>query len=236
MAEDDDQNLVIMEALKDSGIAQSASDAQLNALHISTKRLFQLSARFERIDTEQKERSAEIQKLTTQIIPDIMIEAKMLDFTFENGAKISRGSVYLPSVAKENEAAVFEWMESQNHHGVIKSDVVIPFGKGGRVQGKRFIELLAILFDKDTRDEEILNSIVPEIQNLIDLAGIHLQEEIHWATMRAFVKEQVEAHEAKGKEAKEQTPPEELLPEQLKWIKQHRVKIDTTKMKTKSED
>lgn len=227
---EDEQNLVILEALKDAeGIG--ATDTQINSLFKNTKRLFQLTAKFEKVEEEQKERTAEIQKLTTQTLPDLMIEARMLEYTFENGAKISRGATYLPSVKKEDEADVFEWMESQEHHGIIKSDVVVPFGKGGRVAGKKFIEILSCLVSDKPFDEGELEGLLKELRQLIDLAGIHLKEEIHWATMRAFVREQVELHEAKTKEDRDQTPPEELLPEKLKWIKQNRVKVDVSKLK-----
>lgn len=187
---------------ENDAVAMAMADALGGAAKtdtVTTKAIGDLAVRLTQLQTKAKEYEAvqktiaeEIRKLSEYELPNAMAEAGMKDFTLTDGSKISVERVYAASVKVENKPSAFAWMREHGHDALIKTEVKVPLGKGAYESAEEIISLLSAQF--------------PDYNPELD-------ESVHWQTLRAFVKEQVEAEERAALEGDAvDTPlPRELL-------------------------
>ena len=114
--------------------------------------------------------------LSSNKIPNKLMELGVSELKLSDGTKVSTDKKYLASISKDKEKsnAAFDWLIKNGHSAIIKKQIVIPY-----------------TYVDDN------GSISKELQDAIDSlknSGITYLDEgnIHWATLRAFVKEQIE--------------------------------------------
>lgn len=123
------------------------------------------------------ENSLELQKeklrrIVEQDLPEAMDAVGMLSFTLDDGAKISVKPFYSASISEERKDEAFDWLKENDFDGLIKADVSVKFGKGEFEVAQEFLNFIRG-FNQKTIDPEY-------------------KESVHWQTLRAFVKEQIE--------------------------------------------
>ena len=117
-----------------------------------------------------KEKEAEHRRLTDEVMPALFAELGMSEFTLDDGSKITVKQTYSASPLKENREKVYEWLRQEGYGDIIKNTVFCSFGQEEDSKAKEFYELA-------------------EQQGYTAEA----KTEVHPSTMRAFVKERVEA-------------------------------------------
>lgn len=123
----------------------------------------------ESLEQQRKEAQATYDNIRDRQLPDAMLEANITGFETKTGLKVKIEKLYLASVNKDNAPKFYDWLDEQGNGGIIESNVLLPFGKGGRSEAKEAYERL--------KGE----GFAPQ-----------LSEAIHWATLRAFAREQIE--------------------------------------------
>lgn len=113
-----------------------------------------------------------LRRVKEQDLPEAMDEVGMSEFKLEDGTEIKVKPFYAASIPEERKEEAFDWLKENDFEGMIKADVKVTFGKGE-------FELA----------QEFLNFIRGFNQKAIDP---EYKEHIHWQTLRAFVKEQIE--------------------------------------------
>ena len=111
--------------------------------------------------------------ITTKLLPAAMELANTDGFS-SAGKKVKLQDIYSANISAARQSAAHAWMREHNKDGLIKTTVSLDFGKGQEAEATAARELLAA------------NNIAYETKE-----GVHPQ------TLKAFVKEQVEA-EAEG--------------------------------------
>lgn len=106
--------------------------------------------------------------LVEETIPSIMMELGIKDLTLENGKKMSLKSEVYAQIASENKPLCFVWLNEHNFGGLIKTNVIVEFGKGSREMAF------------DLADELRTNGY-----------NVNFKEDIHAQTLKAFLKEQI---------------------------------------------
>lgn len=114
----------------------------------------------------------ELKKLQEELIPDNMLALGLESFTLSDGTSIEIKKFYAASISDEHKEAAFSWLREHDHDGIIKTDVLSRFGKGDQKEVKFLVSLLK-------------KNKLPFTQ----------KDSVHHATLRAFVKEQLEAGE-----------------------------------------
>ena len=135
----------------------------------------------ESLEEQLKKVNKELELVMDKQLPDALMEAGCSRFDTAEGLVVKTQNCYYPSVKKADEPEVFDELAKMGHAGIISTSVVIDLGKGGHDEGKELLDRLQPLLNKHTPV---------------------LSESIHWATFRAFAKEQIEA--------------DEILPENIK--------------------
>lgn len=112
-------------------------------------------------------------KISEELIPAKMASfgaGGLAEFKLANGRKVSVKKYYSASISEENKSAAFDWLNQNGHMDIVKQEISVPLGKGNEEVATlvaNFLEQQRISYSKD--------------------------EKIHPMTLKAFVKEQVEA-------------------------------------------
>lgn len=141
--------------------------------------------------TEIQEKIQEAQTLTTQIqelegrtdelvkkfdklvgvtIPEMMEASGMDEIKMADGSKVTIKSDVKASISTERKPAAFDWLEQNGFGGLIKSDISVEFSR---------------------EELEAANELVDELTEKGHNAL--LNRNVHAATLKSFVKEQLEA-------------------------------------------
>lgn len=113
-----------------------------------------------------------LRKIVENDLPEAMDEVGMTSFVLEDGSKIKVSTFYSASIPEERKEEAFEWLKEHEFDGLIKADVKVQFGKGEFEIAQSFLQFIRGFNEK---------AIDPDYK-----------ESVHWQTLRAFVKEQVE--------------------------------------------
>lgn len=108
---------------------------------------------------------ADLLKVETEDLPELLKELRMSAFTLEDGSKIEVKPDIQCGITEARRTAAHAWLVEHDFGGLIKTEVVKAF-------------------DRDARDEAV--ALAAEIQGVCE-------EKVHPATLKAFIKEQLEA-------------------------------------------
>lgn len=171
-------NNLFEEMINDAGNVE-VSDDGVKSLTELCESLQSLERKQEEVEAYLKDLKATIDDLSTNKIPDKLLELGVTELKLANGAKVYTSKKYIASIAKDPEKSkeAFNWLIKNGHGAIIKKQIVIPY------------------------TFEDSNGTVPEnIKVAIDaLKALELSfiddGTIAWQTLRAFVKEQLESGE-----------------------------------------
>ncbi len=160
---------VLKQALADAETT-APTQAQLSAVEQLIAEQLRLEDLLERLEEKRKETQAAYDAIRDRQLPDALLEAGVSEFKTTAGMKVKVEKLYLASVTKDKAPAFYDWLDEQGHGGIIESNVTIAFGKGDRASAKEASQQISTELGFDTQ----------------------LSESIHWATLRAFAREQIE--------------------------------------------
>jgi hypothetical protein len=113
-----------------------------------------------------------LRRTVEQDLPEAMDQVGMTEFKLEDGTTIKVKPFYSASIPEDRKEEAFDWLKEHDFDGMIKADVKVQFGKGEFEMAQAFLEFVRGFNMK---------AIQPEYK-----------EQVHWQTLRAFVKEQIE--------------------------------------------
>ena len=114
----------------------------------------------------------QLRRIVEQDLPKVMDQAGMTSFTLEDGSKLTVKAFYSASIPEDRKDEAFDWLKENDFDGMIKADVKVSFGKGEFEIAQSFLQFIRGF------NETVIQ---PEYK-----------ENVHWQTLRAFVKEQIE--------------------------------------------
>jgi len=111
-------------------------------------------------------------KLTDEDLPGMFIELGLNKLELDDGSTVEVKQTYGASIKVDNRPAAYDWLREHDYDDIIKNTVACNFGRGEDEVAKQFAEFASTQgFDAQTKTE------------------------VHPQTLRAFVKERVEAGE-----------------------------------------
>lgn len=113
-----------------------------------------------------------LRRVMEQDLPEAMDEVGMTKFVLDDGTTINVKPFYAASIPEDRKDEAFDWLKQNDFDGMIKADVKVVFGKGEFEIAQSFLNFIRGFNEK---------AIDPEYK-----------EHVHWQTLRAFVKEQIE--------------------------------------------
>ena len=116
-------------------------------------------------------------KLSDEDLPAILDELGLQSFKLDDGAEVTVKSTYGATIRVDDREQAYEWLREHAHDDIIKNTVAVQFGRGEDEKAKAFKELV------EAQKSDIGRQLYTADQ----------KTEIHPQTLRAFIKERVEA-------------------------------------------
>ena len=122
------------------------------------------------LEQQVKDEKKALLKMTDEELPAIMIENRIKGLNLDDGSYLSIKQTYGATITVDNRPKAYEWLRENGHDDIIKNQVSCTFGRGEDDQASAFHAFAA-------------------------KAGYSAEQktEIHSQTLRAFIKDRVEA-------------------------------------------
>lgn len=130
--------------------------------------LLKLRQNVERLETELKAAKEDVRRVEQEDLPDLMQELGLQTFKLATGEVVDVKQDVECGISEERRARAHAWLTENGFGGLIKTEVVARFGR-------------------DQRDAAV--AVAEQI-------GGEMIERVHPATLKSFVKEQMEAGRA----------------------------------------
>ena len=130
--------------------------------------LLKLRQNVERLETELKTAKEDVRRVEQEDLPDLMQELGLQTFKLATGEVVDVKQDVECGISEERRARAHAWLTENGFGGLIKTEVVARFGR-------------------DQRDAAV--AVAEQI-------GSEMIERVHPATLKSFVKEQMEAGRA----------------------------------------
>ena len=111
----------------------------------------------------------EARRLSEEVIPTLMQQAGVSSITLDDGTSVEVSPYYYAKIQEAHKEEAFRWLRENNHGDLIKNNLSVSFGKGEDADAVKLKESL-------------------EKQGLV----VDQKQDVHWQTLRGFVKEQIE--------------------------------------------
>lgn len=133
--------------------------------------MVQQQARVEQLKNELQSAQRDLAQIETEDLPELMSEVGLNSVTLEDGSVVEIKQDVQCGISEDRREAAHAWLIENGFGGLIKTEVVVAFGRG----------------EKDAADEFSAE--------VVQLTGHHptVKETVHAATLKSFVKEQLEA-------------------------------------------
>ena len=152
---------------------------QLTTINIKTDEVKEISEacnkltsqnqKVETIQKSLKEAEEEARRLSEEVIPTLMQQAGVSSIKLDNGTSVEVSPYYYAKISEDRKAEAFQWLRENNHGDLIKNNVSVSFGKG-----------------EDSNAVKLKSEL--EAKGLV----VDQKQDVHWQTLRGFVKEQIE--------------------------------------------
>lgn len=113
--------------------------------------------------------NAKIAEILETTIPDLMFQARMKDYTMNDGSSVEVKNIIKASIKVEDRQQAMDWFRSNGYGDLIKNEVSVSFGKGQDEDAEKAVKAL-------------------EAQGF----QVSRSENIHFMTLNAWAKEQLE--------------------------------------------
>lgn len=163
---------VLAMAAADAAVEDKAPEDKLEKIRFFGEKQRTLQKTIADLENQLTLTKEAMRRIMEQDLPEAMDEVNMTTFTLDDGTKITVKAFYAASIPPDRKEEAFEWLKEHDFDGMIKADVSVSFGKGEFEIAQSFLEFIRGFNEK---------AIDPEYK-----------ESVHWQTLRAFVKEQIE--------------------------------------------
>lgn len=147
-----------------------SGDVNLSNLQVLLGSMAEIEGEIDELEAKLSMKKLELDNLKTRVIPDAMghlTQIKVGEGMFK--ATVSVKPIIRANIKVENRDQAYKWLDTKGHGDLIKSEVKVPFGRKDLEQAAKLREQLSEMG-----------------------FSAELKQEIHWATLNAFVKEQLD--------------------------------------------
>lgn len=156
----------------------SSSGDKLERVRGVAKKVRELEARRAELEDELSQVKRTIQELTERDLVKMMSEANMSSFALEKDGNypamvFDKTTYYSAKIPEDKEIEAFAWLHDQGHGDIVKTQITVALGMGER-------------------------ELAEQVEHAISDAGVDYSSKlsVHPATLKSFVKTEVEAGRA----------------------------------------
>lgn len=153
----------------ESDAAPTAPSDALARISDLARLMTEQQAEVSRIEDELSAAKRELLRTETEDLPELMRELGLGELKLTDGSKVTIKDDVHCGLSEERRAAGLAWLEEHDFGGMIKTELSISFGRGEAEIAAELAEKVAELVDRD----------------------VLLARNVHAATLKAFIKEQL---------------------------------------------
>lgn len=127
--------------------------------------------RVEELDSQLRVAKARLSSIAEHEIPALLDQVGVSELTTSNGVKIKISEKIRVSVSKQNQNDAMDWLVSNGHGGMIKSEVTAKYDRG---------------------QEEIASNLRDMLEDALGEDHVSQGRKVEPSTLRAFIKRQLE--------------------------------------------
>ncbi len=152
---------------------------QLTTVNIKTDEVKEISQACTKLTSQNKkvedlqnllkEEQEEARRLSEEVIPTLMQQAGVSSIKLEDGSSVTVSPYYYAKIPEDKKHDAYSWLRDNNFGDLIKNNVSVSFGKG-----------------EDSNAVNLKSEL--EAKGLV----VDQKQDVHWQTLRGFVKEQIE--------------------------------------------
>jgi hypothetical protein len=132
--------------------------------------LVQLRGNVDTLEKQLAVAKADVRRVEQEDLPELMAELGLETFRLKSGELIEVKQEVNCAITEEKRAAAHAWLTEHGFGGLIKTEVVVTFGRGEHTEAEEFVHEV-------------------EEQGKAPI----LQERVHPSTLKSFIKEQMAA-------------------------------------------
>lgn len=163
---------VLAMAAADAATQEKVPEDKLERIRHFGAKQRQLTKQIANLENDLTMAKEALRRVMEQDLPEAMDDVGMTTFTLDDGTKITVKPFYAASIPDDRKDEAFKWLQDHDFDSLIKAEVKVNFGKGEFELAQEFMQFIRGFNAK---------AIDPEYK-----------ESVHWQTLRAFVKEQIE--------------------------------------------
>lgn len=158
------------EMASDAAALEQLDQEKLNQVSELVAAIREQARYVEQVKEELKTAKDWLEQLETKRLPDLMAELGLSELRLVDGARLTIKTEYYAGITAQNREAAFNWLTEHGHDDIIKGEVKAKFGRGE-------------------------TALFEAVKDAIDSLGVDCTatKNIHPQTLKAFVKEQLEA-------------------------------------------
>ena len=165
-----DNILSMMESDFEENVATSIERGNLGGIAVLARKIRTAQQEVEEIEKDLKSRKKDLLKLTDEELPSAMQELGLSSFSLDDGSTVDVKPTYGASILVANRPLAYEWLRENGYDDIIKNVVSCEFGRGEDGKASDFKAFAS-------------KQGFPADQS----------ESVHSGTLKAFVRERVEA-------------------------------------------
>lgn len=165
-------NDVLAMAAADAATEEKVPEDKLERIKHFGEQQKKLTKQIAALENDLTLTKEKLRRVMEQDLPEAMDEVGMSKFVLDDGTTVTIKPFYSASIPEDRKEEAFEWLKEHDFDGMIKAEVKVSFGKGEFEVAQSFLNFIRGFNEK---------AIDPDYK-----------ENVHWQTLRAWVKEQVE--------------------------------------------
>jgi len=146
------------------------TDADVKTISMLAKKQIHLELHLADIARTLEQVTDNLRQVQEVDLPNAMLEAGVSEIKLDTGETVSVKPDIYPSIPKDKIFHAYKWLRERGHGSLIKNNITVSFGRDGGEDAKA----------KDLLAELVVRGYKPE-----------RRENIHFQTLKAFVKEQM---------------------------------------------
>lgn len=150
---------------------EKANENIANLEEIVTLATFQVSLQNGVTDLEAalKDMKGMLLKVEMEDLPAALAEAGVSELTLEDGTNVKMKNDFSVAIPEKRRDEAYGWLEKNEYGGMIKTELVVSFGKGELEKAEKLAQVL--------------------LNKKLDVS---LSQTVHWQTLKAWIKEMEE--------------------------------------------
>ena len=160
----------LMEDMEKDSKIHGLKDDDLESISTLCQKASNKQREKEQKEQELKLLNEELNKLLFEVIPNALTERNLTSLKLTDGSEINIEPYYSARITAENQSTAYKWLRANGHGDLIKNEVTVSFGR-----------------NEDEKAIQLLKALVKEGHEPVQ------KTHVHPSTLKAFVREQIEA-------------------------------------------